>query len=357
MLKVTSLVVPILLLGVLAACDGPTSPSRSTPPSPTPGAATLTRVEMTGSDAVPPGETRQLTAIAHFSDGASTNVTNDSTWSSSNTNTLAFTAPGAATGRARGEVTVRASYRALQASRVMFVMPAGTFRLTGRVTEAGFPINGAQVDVVSGAGAGLSTMTVGGLYRFYGVAGDTQVQVRMGGYDLATQTIDVAENRSLDFELRANRPYPTVAGTYRVTLTAGTCPGGLPDDVKTRTYSAQVSQDGPQVTIRLQGADFVLDRDGIGNGFAGRLIGDSMTAQLSGGWDYYYYRLYPSVVERVSSTVYLSFSGTLTIPIARSELGGGTLNGGWFVSDTANGYPRISCMSQAHQFSFTRTGT
>jgi len=195
----------IPLVGLVAACDqGPTAPSRAPIPSPS-GTAVATRLGVTGPDVVAPGKRARLTATAYLSDGSTRHVTSEATWSSSSANVVSMIAPGEISAGARGEATIRVSYREQAGRRLVFVMPLGTYRLTGNVMEAGLAVNGARVEILGGAGEGLSAMTGGGVYRIYGVAGDTRVRVSKQHYEPAVQLIDVSEHRTLDFELKRSR--------------------------------------------------------------------------------------------------------------------------------------------------------
>jgi Carboxypeptidase regulatory-like domain len=197
---------PLLLLlllpaasAVLVACgDSPTAPGR-TPPA---GRAAPDRIELIAPDAITPGESAPLTLIAYLADGSSIEVTSHAEFVSSNPNVLALIAQGRIRASALGEASISVSYLSLQTARLMFSMRAGTYRLTGRVTDGGQGLGGADVRVMSGAGRGLATTTEGsGLYRLYGVGGDTEVQVRKPDYVTASKMIDIGQHSTLDFEL------------------------------------------------------------------------------------------------------------------------------------------------------------
>lgn len=187
--------------GLVSACggDSPTRPGRAQLPS---GSAAPTRVELMAPDSVTPGETARVTLLAYHADGSIRDVTDDATFTSSNTNVLEWRAAGRITAHSTGEASVSATYSTLRDVRLMFAMPMGTFRLTGVVTNSGVGVDGAEVAVLSGAGAGLTAFTTSaGQYRIYGVAGDTRVQVRKQDFAPNAQTIDVGEHSYLNFEL------------------------------------------------------------------------------------------------------------------------------------------------------------
>jgi hypothetical protein len=195
----------VVVIVVTAACGGGPIRPTALPPDTTPLTAVPTRIEISGQDSVEPGETVQLTATAYFSDGTSKNVTDQGTWFSSDATVLALAGAGLVSARARGESFVSVDYGGVQAGRVLFGLPKGTYRLTGVVREDGRPIDGAQVEITSGAGAGLSDITEKGEYRIYGVAGDTQVRVIRPDFEPVVQSLDINANQSLDFDLKRGR--------------------------------------------------------------------------------------------------------------------------------------------------------
>jgi hypothetical protein len=153
-------------------------------------------------EAVAPGTTALVTLLAYFEDGSVRDVTGEASYASSNTDALAFIAPGRLSAAALGEATISVTYVGLCVARLMFSMPTGTFRLMGTVSDAGLALERAEVRVLSGAGTGLSTLTSdGGQYRLYGVAGDTRIEVRKNNYAIYTETIDIGENTHHDVEL------------------------------------------------------------------------------------------------------------------------------------------------------------
>ena len=181
------------------ACGGsPTAPGRPRPL----GTEAPDRIELIAPDAITPGESAPLTLIAHLADGSTREVTTYATYATSNPDVLSMVAPGRIRASAPGEANISVRYLTLQTARLMFSMRAGTFRLTGRVTDGERGIDGAEIRVISGAGAGLAvTTSFSGLYRIYGVAGDTVVQVRKQDYLPAAKSIDIGQHSSLDFEL------------------------------------------------------------------------------------------------------------------------------------------------------------
>jgi hypothetical protein len=356
--------ISLVLLAPLVACDKPpTSPTLpSGQPSPPP-ATFVTRLELAGPEAIPPGESAQFVATAHMSDGTSRTVTSEAAWTSSAPSVITVNASGRITATTvRGESLIRVTYQIASTSRTTYSIPTGTFRLAGSVRESGFNVDGARVEILSGAGSGQGATTdLLGQFRIYGVAGDTQVRVHKAGYETLMRSMDINGHISLvTFDLKRSRPYPGVAGNYRVTLGAACTSGTLPNDMKRRTYSAVVSQpDGPRVSVRLEGADFALDPNGSGgNSFSGRIEGDKFIATLWSPVSYYYFSTYPSIVERISGSTFLSVYGMLFVDIDGSDLASGSLSGTFAITEGAVVSTRetATCSGGAHQFSFARMG-
>jgi hypothetical protein len=152
-------------------------------------------------------------------------------------------------------VTVR--FAALTADATIFVLPRGTFRLSGKITSAGAALENATVTVIAGVGEGLSARTdASGRYELYGVAGIVQVRVARDGYIDKLQQIDVTAHGSLALELRAYSPTDNYAGTYTLILTAGGCTPEFPEALKRRVYGARVDQKGAELRVSLSGANF-----------------------------------------------------------------------------------------------------
>ena len=205
----------LALSGLLAACDAlPTGPSPAAtgiPGQASTGGPDVARIEIVGPPALAPGETAQFNLIAHLTDGSRRDVTNDARWSAADWppgSVLSIAGPGLATGRERGDAWLRAVFSAgtvLSNAKDVIVVPAGTYRLNGVVSEAGVqtrPVSDALVEVTTGAGAGLFTSTRGdGSYRLYGVSGESNIRVTKDGYQPQTQTVIVTDHQTLDITL------------------------------------------------------------------------------------------------------------------------------------------------------------
>ena len=185
----------------VAGCDEvPTAPSPALDGSSS-GRA-VARLDLSGAASVPPGQTTQYVARAVYDDGSWSDATAQVTWLSSDPSVLTITAGGVAAGRSRGEAVVSASLAGqVGTMSPVFVVPMGTYRLSGLVLEDGVGVSDAEVAVLSGAGAGLKARTVDGAYRIYGVAGDSEITVSKPGYHQARELLDVSGPAVLNFTL------------------------------------------------------------------------------------------------------------------------------------------------------------
>ena len=258
-----------------------------------------------------------------------------------------------ATGHELGETSVTVSFKGRTATKSdVVVAPAGTYRLSGNVRDAGVPVADAEVIVISGPAQGLSTRSAGN-YKLYGVVGDSEIRVAKGGYDAAVKRVNVSTHQVLDFDLRLTNPRDMVAGAYTLTITAAPeCASKLPADFTSRTYMAVITQDGPHLTVKLEGATFSKKGGQTFDHFLGTVEPSRVTFQMYEGFDYYGF-LYdlPDLFEEVSQAL-LAIGGS-ALTTASSGGRSGTLNGSFAIYD---GGMRLiqSCRSAAHRFELAR---
>jgi hypothetical protein len=300
--------------GLVSGCSHPTRPTGT----PDPATASPVNLTITAPNAIAPGQTVSFVATASLSDGTTQDDTGKVVWSAFPASVLSITRDtGVATALAAGDVTIAATFgmggpgRQAQVTRT--VVPPNTYRLTGTVLESRLPVQGATVGVVSGIGAGLSTLTdYDGSYRLYGVAGVVQVKVTKPGYDDLVKPFTATQDDVLDFpEVHQTAAMPSLAGTYTLTLTADpgcpTTPTGvaaLPDGFRQqRSYVVSMTQDGPALTMTLSGAA-IMPRE---NQFTGRVEPDAIAFDI--GFGSYGNGLGDGVAEQVSSTQWFVFGG------------------------------------------------
>jgi hypothetical protein len=244
--------------------------------------------------------------------------------------------------------------------REIVVVPAGTFRLVGRVAESDNPVAGvtdAKVEVVGGA-PGLSVLTgPDGRYRLYGVPATAEIRVTKAGYQATVQMLSLSDHQTQNFALTLAAPRANLAGTYTLTLSAAEeCRAKLPEEVWTRRYTARVTQTGPLLDVSLAGATFVVDASSTGDGFRGQIEPNRVLFTLQYG-DFYYYQIWPDIVEEIAPTLYFGSWGTVSAVVTPGNISG-SLHGAFFTVDsdprTTMPPPKQFCHSLLHQFVLQR---
>jgi hypothetical protein len=248
-------------------------------------------------------------------------------------------------------------------TREVIVVPRGTYRVVGLVTEAGGPpgpVIGATVAVTAGLGAGLVTTTgEDGRYRLYGVAGDVEVRITKDGYWPHAQQYRIADHEMLNAQLELLNPRRDVSGTYALTIAAAeACRAELPEELRQRNYTAVLTMPGNQLDVQLRNATFA-GPGGRGGRFGGRAEPTQLLFVLSPFQpdSYAYYGLFfGDVVERLTDSTHLVVSGHARAPESGSGFSG-TLNGSITVFwGGLRSFPSVAaeCRSAAHRFALQR---
>jgi hypothetical protein len=356
--------------GFVTACDKTPTP---TPMAPSPGPAagpapviTTAEVEMVGPEIVPLGETIQFRLMARLTDGSSADVTHEARWSWGSTERVSpelvsISSPGLVKGLNGGEAWVSAEFDGRRGVRLVMVLPAGTYRLTGTVVEADAHagrVIGARIDVTTGIGSGVTAITnSAGIYRLYGVTNGAGLRVTKDGYQPVTLTATVADHHAVqDVALPLLAPRVTVSGIYTLTIAAadqcglGLGDGQVPEEARLRTYGATVRQEGPQLWVTLipaSGAPMAAGHQG----FRGRAEPGGASFYLR--WDDGYE---PEVAEQLTTSRFLIVDGTVTATGSANRLAG-TLSGTFWIRDGEHYYsndPIARCSSESHQFVLSR---
>ena len=340
------------LIGAAIVACGSDSPE--TPITPTPVSAIVQRVDVSAPDSIAPSQSAQLTATAVKSDGSTENVSATAAWTSNNNRVMTVAPGGRATANSPGEAVITARYQGRTGSRPVLAVPPGTYKLSGRVTEGQLAVSSVSLRVTRGIGEGLTTTSnFDGRFVLYGVAGEISVQASKEGYRETIHDLRVESTMTDDFEIVPARPRKNLAGTYALTMTASPCTSGtFPNELRTRTYTATITQSGQALTVNLEGAAFLVN-SGRGDKFSGTIDpGDNVT--LSIGSFYYYYYFTPEffdLVERLDDSRAFTVVGTVTAKVNGSEIAG-TIDGSFVVLVTAqNRYsPQSTCFSRTHSF-------
>ena len=245
--------------------------------------------------------------------------------------------------------------------------------IIGFVNDTGFrALNGATVTVVDGPQAGASTTA--DAYGQFSLVGrfdrTTTFRAAKEGYVTAAQTWSCSggadcqstANPWLGFYLASSSASPVdVTGRYTLTFSADSACTDLPDEMRTRTYTASIAPSaspnvpaGTSFTATVGGAAFVSGLDNFAVGVSGSYV----DLWLHGGHD-------PALVEQLGPNTYLAISGN-----AAAEAGKPTSNmsgafDGWLEYCVTSVAPRVGhgcegaatlkrCESSHHRLVLTR---
>ena len=336
------------LIGIALVSCGSDNPAA---PTPTPGPVSVQRIDVSGPDSIPPGETGQFTATALKSDGSTENVTTTATWTTNNSRAITAVSGGTVRANSPGEAVITARYQNRGASKPVLAVPTGTYKLSGRITEGAVAVPAVSLTVTRGIGEGLTaTSGVDGRFALYGVAGEVRVQASKVGYRDTIRDLRVESTMTDNFEIVPARAPKDLSGTYSLTMTAGSCSSTFPNDVRTRSYTATITQSGRALTVKLEGATFIVN-GGRGDQFSGTIDPADNVAFTIGSFYYYYYfsSEFFDLVERLDDTRAFSVVGTATAKVNGSEIAG-TIYGAFVTLSTAQHRfsPQSSCFSATH---------
>lgn len=334
-MRVRAIVAAVVL--VVAGCgkDSPSGPGGV-------GGRLLRTLAIEGPASIAPGATVQLRVIGRFNDGTEQDMTARASWTSREPDIVAMTPSGSATGGSVGECTIQADFEGNRITRVLLVLPPNTWKISGSVTDGGFAIENARVEVVSGTGAGAAaTTTAAGLFALYGVAGELQLRVTADGY--LARTRDVGANGTQHIGTIVLQPAfapVDVSGAWTLTIDAAENCGNLPDFARRRSYVATLQQSGTFLQIRLEGANTAAGT------FTGRVAANE---QIRFDLLDPYYRM-ATIAERIDISQY-TVGGEAVGRAAPSSITA-TLSGDIVVQ--RQGQARLACGSLAHQLTFVR---
>ena len=337
----------LLSLALAASCDRtPTTPNPQAPPEPAPEPF-IRRIELIAPPTLAPGATTQLRVIGHRSDGSTQDITGTATLGVSAPDVLVVSQDGLLRALKLGESSVTAASVPFSSGREVVVVPDGTFRVTGRISESGTPtalLQNARVEVSGGP----STFTDGvGIYRLYGVGGNSRLRVSKPDYVSQEIVLVITDHHVENIALTLASPRLQVAGTYQMRIeVAPECRGQIPAPFHTRQYTADVMQQGARIEGTVSGANF------SSNTFAGRV--DAREVFLDILYDAYYYGG-GDLIEVVDEQTYLVFWGQASLVQSGRSLTGG-LWGSIMVFDrspAARTPPKASCYA-GHHLTLTR---
>jgi hypothetical protein len=281
----------------LIACGGDSNLGPS-------GTPTVNGLTLTGPTQVAPGETARFTATARYTDGSTKDVTAGTTWSAFPAGVLRLTSPGVFDVVAAGETRVQGSYQRLfSQAQPLLVVPAGTFKLFGVVSDGSGVVEGVVVEARSGGGSKTVTTARDGKYAFYGVAGAVELLASARGYDPVDVTFTVSEHTTRNVSLTTTATPLNLAGTWTLSLSAASpCSDSWPEAIRHRDEPTQITQSGTRLTFRFNTP--TIQQSFVGS--FGRIAGTEFSLTID--FDDYY--LDYGLLERPTPTDWVGVYGT-----------------------------------------------
>lgn len=329
---------------VLAAlgCDDARSPL-APPPSP---AEQFIALRLAGPATISPGGTGQFTAIGERRDGTTADLTNRVNWSSS-PSLLTFDAQGLGHAKAegRGEARVTATFQGYPSgSMSVLLLEPDTFRLSGTVTESGFSISGAAVEVVEGTGSGLrATTDSNGHYDLYGVAGAIRLRISAPGFESTTATAVVNEHATADVSLKPIVSTIDLGGTWVLTATAAAgCRTMLPEAAWQGDIEVVIGHHDSHPQVRFPGPIT----------WTGTLANGVLTFLMSQPEVPGQHEFPPIPFKPITTVSWLEVGGLVTATVGQDQITG-TLNGRFRLA-TELASNSITCEDRAHGITMRR---
>ncbi len=279
---------------------------------PSPG---VLRAEIVGPSTIAPGQTANYSVVEHLA-GGGTRALPTAAWASSNPSLVQVSESGVASAQPRTGETVLTVKTTVTALKEVIVLPAGTFRLVGRVGDAAVanvPIPDARVEVPDGPSATTDTT---GLFRLYGVPADAELRLSRDGYESKIERVHLSGHTSRNFTMNLDGTLRNFTGPYTLTIEgAPGCPGTprpLAPELRRRTYDAVVTQNGSRVEVTVAGPALAGDR------FSGHLTLAGANFLIDWG----YYDIHSQLTERLQDGAYLVIWGTATTSGSPAGLSG-----------------------------------
>ena len=373
------LVATMAVLSLTIACgDGPKQSRSPNPVAPGPSAPpAVVGVEISGPASIPPGQSARFSANLRFSD-ATTKTATSVLWYAGSQFFRVDPSGVATAGKENGEGVLYAEVNpngtapehsgmrgAIRSSKEILVLPDGTYRMVGTVTENGpepTPLFGARVETTSGPPLAAIT-DYDGRYQLYGIPGLADIRVSRDSYQPHVQRLQLTEHVTQNFQLALSGSRLDLAGLYTLAIDVA-CSTSTPvaADLQHRTYAASVTQSGSTLTVVLiEPSRFHVNGTGRGDRFTGRV--DSAGAMFDLGdsfWNYYGAydpSTYPTLVERLP-TGFLVVDGKVLTRGSRTGLSGelrGSVQqyGFGFPSAPSSQSVKGTCYSPAHRFTLT----
>lgn len=344
-MSVARMVVFVLACTAISGCDrSPAGPSAAGGP---PSVPIVSGLRIDGPTSVAPGESPRYAAIAEYSDGSSKDLTATALWFPNATSfPIHFTSPGIAAPARRGDANIVANASGMRATLNVLVLEPGTYKLSGLVSEADVgPLYGATVEVLSGIGQGLQATSGSHGYALYGVSGAVRLRASADGFTPQIHEVVVTGNDAADsFALRPIDAPADVSGVWTMTVSPSpSCPAGLPDIARGRTYQVQLMQHATRLQVKISSPTLQLLNP---DEHSGTVLGSRVRLQFVGDTDYGEWST-PDLYDHLSPTETFGFDGSVDGTVTGSEIRA-TMNGDLVYWNARTFAPTWYCRATNH---------
>jgi hypothetical protein len=286
----------------------------------------LTGISLAGPAEIAPGSTAQFTLTASYSDNSTTDVTSTASWTVQGLAPLRSLGSGRYEAVSAGETRVQATFTGRLATKLVLVLPAGTFKLSGSILDVAGGVGGADVQVSSGTGAGQKTTSASnGAYALYGLAGPVGLRVSAPGYATQDISVNVTGHQQQNVTVQTAGNTVNVSGQWTLSVsTSGSCSETWSPEARKREVVANITQRDTRLTISFQNVPTLVFES------IGRIASDVFSMTLY--YDDYY--LDWGLMQRVSPTEWVGVNGEFR-GVASGSVITGTLTGSFHYYLTA----------------------
>ena len=250
----------------------------------------------------------QYAATAQYSDGSSEDVTSRAVWWTVYPSILRSDGAGVFSAGKPGEAHVHGALGQKLHFFNVLVLPPGTFKLQGAVTESGGNrLDGAFIEIVSGTGTGARAETRNGSYTLYGAGGIVRLRAFADGFTSDIRDVDVTSHEMHEsFVLTRVTPPANLSGLWTMTLSASAACRDVPERALPRTYRAEVAQQDLQLKVAISSPTL----RGVFTNLPGSVLGWQVRFSIHGDTTYIDpVWTSPSFVDVVSDTETFGFMG------------------------------------------------
>jgi len=214
--------------------------------------------------------------------------------------------------------------------------------LWGRVTEGGFGLPQATVEVTASWGRNSATTDSNGNYTGLKAWGDVTLRAEKEGFSTQVKQLTVEQNQVVNFELQRVETSGDPQGVYTLIITASSSCTALPAEVMQRSYVARIVRTQDDLDVSVLRADsvevgkFKGKRDGSALGFTIEGFEDSLP---SGKLVSYVGTATGTIGDR---TIVAAFDGTVRV------------FGYWDFYLNEDPLPLAQCQAKDHRLEFVR---